>query len=386
MNEIKCPKCGEKFKIDESGFAEIVKQVRDGEFQKELRERELRFETDKKSAVELAVAKTERALQEKAADKDIEITNLKAQIDGAETKKELAINNAVGALEKEKASLISEFNEKIKSRDEMIAYYKDMKARLSTKMVGESLEQHCEILFNQLRATGFQNAYFEKDNNAKTGSKGDYIYRESDANGNEIISIMFEMKNAQDETTTTKKKNEDFLNELHKDRQEKKCEYAVLVSLLEPDNELYNSGIVDKSHRFDKMYVVRPQFFIPIITILRNTSMKALQYKSELALIRNQNIDITQFEARLMDFKDTFTKSRELAGRQFQAAIDEIGKTIQHLEKVRENLISSANNLRIANDKLDDVSVKRLTRGNPTMAAKFAELEKRNSLVQTADE
>lgn len=386
MNEIKCSKCGNVFKADDAGYADIIKQARNIEFEKDLRERELRFEADKKNAVQLAVANAENALQKKAAEKDIEIAALKAQIENAETKKELAISSAVGALEREKASLISEFNEKVKSRDEMIAYYKDMKARLSTKMLGESLEQHCEIAFNQLRATGFQNAYFEKDNDAKTGSKGDYIYRETDANGNEIISIIFEMKHKQDETPT-KKKNEDFLNELDKDRQEKKCEYAVLVSLLEPDSELYNSGIVDKSHRHEKMYVIRPQFFIPIITILRNTSMKALEYKSELARIRNQNIDITQFEAKLMDFKDTFTKSRELAGRQFQTAIDEIGKTIQHLEKVRENLISSANNLRIANDKLDEVTVKRLTRGNPTMAAKFAELDKKRiPLDETADD
>jgi len=271
-------------------------------------------------------------------------------------------------------NLKEKYETQLKLKDEQIAYYKDFKAKQSTKMVGESLEQHCEIQFNQLRATGFQNAYFEKDNDARTGSKGDYIYRENDDQGNEIISIMFEMKNENDETAT-KKKNEDFLKELDKDRNEKHCEYAILVSLLEPDNELYNSGIVDKSHRYPKMYVIRPQFFIPMITLLRNAALNSMQYKQELAIARAQNIDITHFEENMMKFKEGFARNYELASRKFKTAIDEIDKTITHLQKTKDALISSENNLRLANNKAEDLTIKKLVRNNPTMKAKFDELK-----------
>ncbi|NCU38949.1 DUF2130 domain-containing protein, partial [Candidatus Saccharibacteria bacterium] len=267
------------------------------------------------------------------------------------------------------------YESELKTKEEMIAYYKDMKAKLSTKMVGETLEQHCETEFNKLRATGFQNAYFEKDNDSKTGSKGDYIYRETDDEGNEIISIMFEMKNEGDETAT-KKRNEDFLRELDKDRVEKKCEYAVLVSLLEAESELYNTGIVDVSHKFSKTYVIRPQFFIPMITILRNAALNSLKYKSELALVRAQNVDITNFEDNINNFKEGFARNYDLASRKFKSAIEEIDKTIDHLQKTKEALLSSENNLRLANNKAEDLTIKRLSRGNPTMAAKFAELDK----------
>ncbi|MEF9842086.1 MAG: DUF2130 domain-containing protein, partial [Raoultibacter sp.] len=324
---------------------------------------------------------------------------LQAALQAGATEKQLAVTQAVVAAEKQRDSLAAEVKlkdmekeqlriaadaklaETIKVKDEMLAYkeeeilrYKDMKAKLSTKMVGETLEQHCEIEFNKLRATGFQHAYFEKDNDAGSGSKGDYIYRETDEAGNEIISIMFEMKNELDETAT-KKKNEDFLKELDKDRTEKKCEYAILVSLLEAESELYNSGIVDKSHRFEKMYVVRPQFFIPIITILRNAATNALQYKAELALMREQNVDITHFEDNMNSFKEGFARNYDLASRRFKTAIDEIDKTILHLQKTKDALLSSENNLRLANNKAEDLTIKKLTRSNPTMAAKFAELE-----------
>ncbi|MEG0072085.1 MAG: DUF2130 domain-containing protein [Raoultibacter sp.] len=399
MNEIKCPNCGQVFKVDESGFADIVKQVRDAEFAQELQAREKLFETNKQQAIELAKADTTTALQGDIAVKETEITKLKAKLMAVATEKQLAVTQAVVEAEKQRDALAAEVKlkeaeknqlaiasraqlaEALKSKDEIIAYkeeeilrYKDMKAKLSTKMVGETLEQHCETEFNTLRATGFRHAYFEKDNDASSGSKGDYIYRESDEDGNEIISIMFEMKNEQDETAT-KKKNEDFLKELDKDRTEKKCEYAILVSLLESDNELYNSGIVDKSHRYDKMYVIRPQFFIPIITILRNAAMNSLQYKSELALMKSQNIDITDFEDNMNAFKEGFARNYDLASRKFKTAIDEIDKTILHLQKTKDALLSSENNLRLANNKADDLTIKKLTRGNPTMAAKFAELE-----------
>lgn len=421
MNEIKCPHCGQVFKVDESGFADIVKQIRDHEFEKELREREQLLKQDKENAVKLAEANTKSALQEDVAKKDAEIAALKAKIEAAGTAKTLEITEAVAKVEKERDALASELKAKeiekqlavseavnkvekerdtlagelkskeaeqklleatlkekhlteLKSKDEMIAYYKDMKAKLSTKMVGETLEQHCETQFNQIRATAFPKAYFEKDNDARTGSKGDYIYRESDDENNEIISIMFEMKNEQDETST-KKRNEDFFKELDKDRNEKGCEYAVLVSLLEPDSELYNSGIVDVSHRFPKMYVIRPQFFIPMITVLRNAAMNSLKYKSELALVRNQNIDITHFEENIEAFKSGFARNYDLASRKFKSAIDEIDKTIKGLEKIKENLLSSENNLRLANNKAEDLTIKRLTRGNPTMTQKFAELK-----------
>lgn len=435
MQEIKCPKCGEVFQVDESGYAAIVKQVRDKEFEKEISDREERFESEKNAAVKLAKAEAEKefnsamkdkelqisALQseidaqnnakllalseietkkdKELAEKNSEITRLKAKLDACDMDKQLAVSNAVTQKDKELAeketcivkltakletgekeneltvkSLKDSYETQLKMKDEEVARLKDFKAKLSTKMVGESLEQHCEIEFNKLRATGFQNAYFEKDNDAKTGSKGDYIYRESDSDGVEFISIMFEMKNEMDETAT-KKKNEDFLKELDKDRREKNCEYAVLVSLLEPENELYNSGIVDVSHRFPKMYVIRPQFFIPMITLLRNAALNSLQYKQELAVIRNQNIDISNFEAEMNEFKEKFSRNYELASKKFKTAIEEIDKTIEHLQKTKEALLSSENNLRLANNKAEDLSIKRLTKNNPTMAAKFAELE-----------
>lgn len=409
MNEIICPHCKKAFKIDEAGYADILSQVRTAEFDKALNERLEMAEKEKESAVKLAEAKTKNELQATLAQKETELEKMKAQrdadiallktkIDAAETEKKLALSDAVNKLEKERDLLASELKSKdteqkllesslkekyeieLKSKDEAIAFYKDMKAKLSTKMVGETLEQHCEIEFNRLRATAFQNAYFEKDNVARSGSKGDYIYREKDEEGNEVISIMFEMKNEGDETAT-KKKNEDFLKELDKDRTEKKCEYAVLVSLLEADSELYNTGIVDVSHKYPKMYVIRPQFFIPIITLLRNAALNSLKYKSELALVRAQSIDITNFEDNINSFKEGFAKNYELASRRFQTAIDEIDKTIDHLQKTKEALLSSENNLRLANNKAEDLTVKRLTRGNPTMTAKFAELKKNEKQV-----
>jgi len=404
MNEIICPHCKKTFKVDEAGFADILKQVRNHEFEKELHERLELLEKDKESAVKLAEANAKNALQNDIAKKDTEIVRLKAekdaeanklkaQIESTETEKKLAVTEAVTKVEKERddlknklqnkdseiqlreVSLKDKYESELKLKDEMIERYKDMKLRLSTKMVGETLEQHCETEFNKLRATGFQNAYFEKDNDSKEGSKGDYIYRENDGAGNEIISIMFEMKNESD-TTATKKKNEDFLKELDKDRSEKKCEYAVLVSLLEAENELYNTGIVDMSYKYPKMYVVRPQFFIPIITLLRNAAMNSLKYKAELALVRNQNIDITNFEENVNKFKEGFAKNYDLASRKFKTAIEEIEKTIDHLQKTKEALVSSENNLRIANNKTEDLTIKKLTHGNPTMTEKFEELKK----------
>ena len=323
-----------------------------------------------------------RKLREEVSKAELENQKLSGQIESAEDKKRVAVLEAVKEVEDEKRDLERTLQaEKDKTqimlaqKDEQIEFYKDLKTKMSTKMVGETLEQHCEIQFNQLRATAFPNAYFEKDNDARSGSKGDYIYRETDEFGNEIISIMFEMKNEMD-TTSTKHKNEDFFKELDKDRKEKGCEYAVLVSLLEADSDLYNAGIVDVSYRYDKMYVVRPQCFIPMITLLRNAAMNALMYKQELAEIRNQDIDITNFEDSLLKFKDDFGRNYELAHSHFDKAIDEIDKTIQHLEKVKKELLGSDNQLRIANNKVEDVSVKRLTKGNPTMQAKFEELKK----------
>lgn len=413
MNEVKCPHCKKAFKVDEAGFADILKQVRDHEFEEELHERVEMLEKDKENAVKLALANTKNELQANVAKKDAEIAQLKAardaelaqmkaakdvelaklqaKIEATTTEQKLAVTEAVNKIEKERDQMASELKSKdteklllesslkhkyeteLKSKDEMITYYKDMKAKLSTKMVGESLEQHCETEFNKLRASAFQNAYFEKDNDAKTGSKGDYIYRETDEAGNEIISIMFEMKNEGDETAT-KHKNEDFLRELDKDRTEKKCEYAVLVTLLEADSELYNSGIVDVAHKYSKMYVLRPQFFIPMITLLRNAALSSLKYKSELALVRAQNVDITDFEDNMNKFKEGFSRNYDLASRKFQTAIQEIDKTIDHLQKTKENLLRSDDNLRLANQKAEDLTIKRLTRGNPTMAMKFAEL------------
>ncbi|ALJ72079.1 MULTISPECIES: DUF2130 domain-containing protein [Burkholderia] len=464
MHEIICPHCGKAFKIDEAGYADILKQVRDNEFEQQLHERLELAEQDKRNAIELATTKVASELQKVAVAKDSEIQELKAKLDAGEVARKLAVTEALSAVEKERDALANELEQakrdrhavselaearlvselqrtaatkdaeiqdlkarldavevakklaiteavsvvekerddlknglaraalekqlaeqslkdkyetQIKDRDDAIERLRDMKARLSTKMVGETLEQHCETEFNRIRATAFPRAYFEKDNDARTGSKGDYIFRDSDESGTEIVSIMFEMKNESDRTAT-KNRNEDFLKELDKDRTEKGCEYAVLVSLLEPDSELYNTGIVDMFHRYPKMYVVRPQFFIPIITLLRNAAMNSLKYKSELALVKAQNIDITNFETELESFKTAFGKNYELASRRFQTAIDEIDKSIDHLQKTKEALLGTDRNLRLANDKAQDVTIKRLTRGNPTMAAKFADLKDQN--------
>ena len=420
MQDIKCPHCGKAFKIDESGYADILKQVRDADFDKQLHERLELAEREKQNAVELAQARVTNELQKSASSKDAEIQELKAKLHETEVTRKLAVSEAMSAkdseihelkaklselglvqklavseavsvvekerdqlkngldraeLEKQLAekSLKDKYETQIKDRNDEIDRLREMKARLSTKMVGETLEQHCETEFNRLRATAFPKAYFEKDNDAKTGSKGDFIFKDLDDAGIEIVSIMFEMKNESDQTAT-KKKNEDFLKELDKDRTEKGCEYAVLVSLLEPDSELYNTGIVDVSHRFPKMYVVRPQFFIPIITVLRNASMKSLAFKSELAHVKAQNLDITRFEEQLDDFKITFGRNWRLASDGFEEAVKRIDEAIKDLEKTKEALFKSANNLRLANDKAEDLSIKKLTRGNPTMAEKFANL------------
>jgi hypothetical protein len=451
MNEIICPHCTKAFKIDEAGYANILQQVRNSEFDEQLQERLVLAEQEKANAValaqaskdatiqelkgqlqsaevarelavtqalstlekerdamanelkqnqkdreaaaELAQAQLANELQKTAAAKDADIQSLKAQLDAKEAAQKLAINEAVSQIARERDTLQNnleraelekqlaanalkdKYETQIKDRDDAIERLRDMKAKLSTKMVGETLEQHCETEFNRIRSTAFRDAEFEKDNDAKSGSKGDYIFRESDKAGTEIVSIMFEMKNESD-ATATKKKNEEFLKELDKDRTEKGCEYAVLVSLLEPDSELYNTGIVDVSHRYPKMYVVRPQFFIPIITLLRNAAMNSLEYKSQLAVVKAQNIDITNFETELDSFKSGFAKNFDLASRRFQTAIDEIDKSIDHLKKTKEALEGADRNLKIANDKAQDVTIKKLTRGNPTMAAKFAELKK----------
>jgi len=391
MHEIKCPHCQKAFKIDEAGYADIAKQVRDSEFERLMRERLEFAEQEKRTAVELAEAKLAHSLHASAAAKEAEIQALHAQLDAYGIEKKLELTESLAAVEKqrdalrndlERANLEKELAEKslkeryeiqLKDRNDEIERLRDMKARLSTKMVGETLEQHCETEFNRVRAMAFPTAYFEKDNDARSGSKGDFIFRESDAAGTEIVSIMFEMKNENDETAT-KRKNEDFLKELDRDRTEKGCEYAVLVSLLEPESELYNGGIVDVSHRYPKMYVVRPQFFIPIITLLRNAAMSSLAYKSELALVKAQNIDVTNFETHLDTFKTGFARNYDLASRQFNTAIEEIDKAIARLNKVKESLLGSENNLRLANNKAQDLTIKKLTRGNPTMVAKFAEL------------
>jgi hypothetical protein len=461
MHEIICPHCNRAFKVDESGYAEILKQVRDSDFEKQLHERLELAEQEKQSAVELAKAKVSSDLQKTAAAKDAEIQELKSRLEASEVTQKLAVSEALAAVEKERdtlanalaqaerekkaaselaeavlanelhkvssakaeeireleaklqsvelekkfavteavgtvererdelkncikqvqlerqlaeQSLKDKYESQIKDRDDAIERLKDMKARLSTKMVGETLEQHCETEFNRVRSMAFSRAYFEKDNDARTGSKGDYIFRESDEAGTEIISIMFEMKNESDKAAT-KSKNEDFLKELDRDRTEKGCEYAVLVSLLEPDNELYNAGIVDVFHRYPKMYVIRPQFFLPMITLLRNAATNSLKYKTELALVKAQNIDITQFENQLETFKSGFAKNYDLASRHYQTAINEIDKSIDHLQKTKDALIGADRNLRLANDKAQDVTIKKLTRSNPTMAAKFAELK-----------
>ncbi len=427
-HDLECPHCHKTFSVDESEYASLLNQVSKQEIDQEVREKLATLEREKVSAVKLTEAKVRSELQQELSAKETELTKLKAQanqriselkvqnaaelaklqsknvaeiaklqseLDNSKTTQELAVTKAVSEAEKERdelknqlqsqqmqqklleSNLKSQYELELKNKDEMIAYYKDMKVRMSTKMVGESLEQHCEIEFNKLRATGFQNAYFEKDNavSKTSGSKGDYIYRETDAQGNEIISIMFEMKN-ENETTATKHKNEDFLKELDKDRREKNCEYAVLVSMLESENELYNTGIVDMSHRFEKMYVIRPQFFIPMITILRNAALNSLTYKAELAAVREQNLDITDFEERIEKWKDSFGINSERATKNFNKAIKEIEDSIKKLENTRDALIQTVKNFETANKKLDDLSIKRLTRGNPTMKAKFAELEK----------
>ena len=425
MREIKCPHCGETFKANEASYAEILNQVRDEAFDKILHERLELAEREKLVAVELAETKLTSELEKKAVKKDAEIERLKAELKStvelvqarvigelkddtakkdseiarlkeelkaAEVAKKLALREAVGSVEKERDdlrrdleakdveqklltnSLKEKYETQIKDRDEVIERFKDLRAKLSTKMVGETLEQHCEIEFNKIRATAFPCAYFEKDNDAKRGSKGDYIFRDFDESNAEFVSVMFEMKNESD-TTATKRKNEDFFKELDKDRTAKGCEYAVLVSLLEPDNELYNTGILDVSHRYPKMYVIRPQFFIPMITLLRNAAQNTLQYKSELARVREQNIDITNFEAELDEFRSGFARNYNLASRKFKTAIEEIDKTIDLLQKTKEALLGSENNLRLANNKAEDLTIKKLTKGNPTMAAKFEELK-----------
>lgn len=391
MNQIKCPKCGEIFQIDESAYMTIVNQIRDKEFKKQISEKEEQYKADKENALKTAKLEIEKNYEKELNKKDIEIQQLKSQM-------ELAVNKAVLDKDKEISDKAQEiislkgqlkndekdyqlreknikenYEGQLKLKDEQIAQYKDFKARQSVKLLGETLEQHCEIEFNKLRSLGFQNAYFEKDNDIHTGSKGDYIFREFDEDKSEIISIMFEMKNESD-TTSTKKKNEDFLKELDKDRSEKKCEYAVLVSMLEADNDLYNSGIVDMSYKFPKMYIIRPQFFIPLITLLKNAASKSLEYKKALNIERNQNIDITNFENNLKDFKDKFSRNYRLASERFTTAIDEIDKTITHLTKIKDALTLSEKNLKLANDKAEDLSIKKLTQGNPTMLAKFNEL------------
>lgn len=414
---VKCPSCKEVFKVDDSVYTNIVKQVRDQQFQEELSSRLAIAENDKKSAVELAQQRIKNDYQQQLAQKqgeldlltqksrsdliqevskkDDAIKSLEAKLDKIDTQKQLELSNAVREVEKAKdqlendlkskdlekelleKSLTEKFNDKLNHKDETlklkedeIERLKDFKQKLSTKMIGETLEQHCETEFNKLRATAFQNAYFEKDNDHSGGTKGDYVFKEKDMNGNEIVSIMFEMKNEGDETAT-KKKNEDFFAKLDKDRRDKGCEYAVLVSLLESDNEFYNTGIVDVSYKYEKMYVIRPQFFIPIISLLRNAGMKSLQYKAELTIMRNQNVDITNFEDKINDFKTGFARNYDLASRQFGEAIKEIDKTMTHLQKTKEALLASVNNLRLANNKADDLTIKKLTHGNPTMKEKF---------------
>ena len=391
MSDIICPHCNKAFKVDETGYANILKQVHDQEFEAKLSERLSQAEKEKVSELQLAQKDAESTAQKIKADKDLEIERLKSVLREKDISLQSNVDKAVREIEKQRDNLQNDLNNaqiekqnsenllkdkyktQIRDRDEAIERLKDMKAKLSTKMVGETLEQHCEIEFNKLRATAFQTAFFEKDNDASSGSKGDYIFKDHDSNGTEIVSIMFEMKNETD-TTATKRKNDDFLKELDKDRNEKGCEYAVLVSLLEPDNELYNTGIVDAFHKYPKMYVIRPQFFIPMITLLRNAAENSLRYKTELAHVREQNIDITNFEQNLETFKAGFDKNFDLASRRFDTAIIEIDKSISHLQKTKEALLGTDKNFRIANDKAQDVTIKKLTRNNPTMAQKFADL------------
>ena len=391
MNEIKCPKCGTVFQISETDYESIVKQIRDHEFQKELSLREEQYRKEKENAIKLAEVNKEKELTDSLNKKNIEISELKNQLALLESKKELEIQKALSEKDKKIDNLTSEmeiknkeyalkentikesYETKLKDKDEQIAYYKDFKAKQSTKMIGESLEQHCSTEFNRLRPL-FKNAYFEKDNDSRNGSKGDFIFRDFDDDGNEIVSIMFEMKNEADQTST-KHKNEHFFKELDKDRNEKKCEYAVLVSLLETDNDLYNDGIVDVSHVYDKMYVIRPQFFIPLITLIRNLANKSLDYRKELELVKSQNIDITHFEENINLFKESFGRNYRLASERFAKAIEEIDKTIEHLQKTKDHLLKTDDNLRLANNKADDLTIKKLTRNNPTMTQMFEDLK-----------
>jgi len=432
MNEIKCPKCGTVFQIDEADYDSIVKQIRDKEFDKEISSREEQHKVDRENAVKLAEAhikeelgqelnkkdleiselklslkvneektinKVEKEYQEQINKLQLQITELKSKMQLQESKSELDIQKAVSEKNQKISDLSSElalkskefelkettikesYENKLKDKDDQIAYYKDFKAKQSTKMIGESLEQHCNVEFNRLRPL-FKNAYFEKDNDARTGSKGDFIFRDYDDDGNEIVSIMFEMKNEAD-MTATKHKNEDFFKELDKDRKEKECEYAVLVSLLEADNDYYNDGIVDVSHLYDKMYVIRPQFFIPLITLIRNLANKSLEYRKELETIKNQNIDITHFEENINTFKEGFGRNYRLAAERFQKAIEEIDKTIDHLQKTKEHLLKTNDNLRLANNKAEDLTIKKLTHNNPTMSKMFGELEKNSKEISS---
>lgn len=392
MHEIKCPNCGTVFQIDEMDYQNVVKQIRDQEFEKEISEREKQYKIEKESAVELAKSKIEKEYQERVTEQKLEIVELKNKLVLQDKESTLTIQEALSKKESEISTLSNQlellkndfllkeknmketYEEKLKDREEQIAYYRDFKAKQSTKMIGESLEVHCSNEFNKLRPL-FSNAYFEKDNDARSGSKGDFIYRDYDDEGMEFVSVMFEMKNEAD-MTATKHKNEDFFKELDKDRREKKCEYAVLVSLLEIDNDYYNEGIVDVSHKYEKMYVIRPQFFIPLITLIRGMAMNSLKYKKELLMIQNQNIDISHFEDNLNTFKEGFSRNYRLASDKFKKAIDEIDKTIDHLQKTKEALLSSENNLRLANNKADDLTIQRLTKGNETMKKLFSETKK----------
>lgn len=373
MTDIKCPHCGKVFQIDNSGYAAIVAQVRTAEFNKELQAQKEQIIKEKEAELKLAVANTQAAQQSQLADKDKQIIMLQSQLQSAEQDKELQLKNR-----DEKYAL------ELKNKNDQISYYKDLKARMSTKMVGETLEKHCENSFNQIRMAAFPNAYFEKDNDASGGSKGDYIFREKTADGIEFLSIMFEMKN-ENESTSTKHKNEDFFAKLDKDRQEKGCEYAVLVSMLEADSELYNTGIVDVSYKYPKMYVIRPQFFIAMITLLRNAAVNSIGYQRQLAEMKQQNIDITHFEEDLDTFKTKFGNNYRIASEKFGKAIDEIDKSINHLQKIKDALLASENNLRLANDKAQNLTVKKLTRKNPTMAQKFAELQNPKELENKAE-
>lgn len=401
MNEIKCPKCGTVFQISETDYESIVKQIRDAEFEHELSIREIQFNKEMESAIKLAEVSLEKTLKDNLNKKDLEIVELKNELKLEQTEKELAIKMAIHEREKiinelnnklelnqadfllREKNLKENYEEKMKNKDEQIAYYKDFKAKQSTKMIGESLEQHCNNEFNKLRPL-FKNAYFEKDNDIKTGSKGDFIFKDYDEDRTEIISIMFEMKNEADETST-KHRNEDFFKELDKDRREKHCEYAVLVSLLEIDNEYYNGGIVDVSHKYEKMYVIRPQFFIPLITLIRGFAMNSLAYKKELQVVKNQNIDISHFEENMNAFKEGFGRNYRLASEKFKKAIDEIDKTIDHLQKTKEALLSSENNLRLANNKAEELTIKKLAHNSPTMAVKFEELDKESEVEMVTE-